>query len=365
MSAGEIESIRQRIRAKDEQILRLVAERMKEAEAIGKLKRSNSVPLRDYTVEARVISHAEELCEQMGVDRQIGRNIAKLLISASLSVQSSSDIKVYKGEKKRILVVGGNGKMGLWYSRFFNVQGHEVTVNDTTEGSPYRFERDLTKAVRDSDVVLLSTPISITPAILSKVLSTGTDALVMDGCSLKSPLIGELKRGASAGMKVASIHPMFGPAAKTLADQNMIVCDCGNRSAADEAASLFSDTCLSIRRLDVERHDELMVYVLGMTHAMNIILFNALASSGKSSFELSGYASTTFRKQMQTTADVARESPLLYYEIQNLNRHRETVFSSLEKSLAEVKRASFSENSYDFERIVERGMEYFGGLAYE
>ncbi len=361
VSDGEIELMRQRIRETDDRILKLVADRMKEAEAIGRLKRTHSVPLRDYTVEARVISHAEELCEKMGVEKQIGREIAKLLISASLSVQSSSDIKVYNGQKKRILVVGGNGKMGLWYSRFFNVQGHDVVVNDPRGGSPYKTENDLGKAALEADVVLLSTPISATSSVLSEVISTGTSALIMDGCSLKSPLIGELKRGVSLGMKIASIHPMFGPGAKTLAEQNMIVCDCGNPAAVDEATSLFSDTCLSIRRLDIDKHDELMVYVLGMTHAMNIVLFNALASSGRSSSELSEFASTTFRKQMQTTVDVAGENPLLYYEIQNLNRHREMVFHSLEQSLSELKRASFSRSSAEFVSMVERGREYFGG----
>lgn len=362
---GEIDSIRNRIRDLDEQILALIAQRLREAEEIGRLKRSSSVPLRNYTVEAQVMEHAESVCSDLGVDRQIGRDVAKMLIRASLSVQSSSEIQVYSGKKKRILVVGGCGKMGAWYCNFFNVQGHDVVVNDVHGTSPFTFERDLAGAAREADVVLLSTPISVTSSLLSAVLSTGTDALVIDGCSLKSPLLSEIRKGISSGMKVASIHPMFGPGARTLADQNLIVCDCGNSAAADEAASLFSDTCLSIPRLDVDEHDELMVYLLGMTHALNIVLFNALSGSGRSCTDLSRYASTTFMKQMQTTADVARENPLLYYEIQNMNRHRETVFSSLEASLEQVKRAAFSESSMEFVRIVENGREYFGGFHHE
>lgn len=362
---GDIEAARLRIRALDEQIIGLVGQRLREAAAIGRLKRKSSVPLRNYTVEAQVIEQAESLCERMGVDRQIGKDVAKMLIRQSLSVQSASDIQVYAGKRKRILVVGGNGKMGTWYTGFFNVQGHEVTVNDTRPGSPFRFEKDLSKAAREAEVILLSTPISATPPILSTILSTGTEALVLDGCSLKSPLLPEIRRGISLGMNIASIHPMFGPDARTLADQNLIVCECGNREAADEAASLFSDTCLSISMLDIEEHDNLMVYLLGMTHAVNILLFNALASSGRSCAELSRYASTTFRKQMQTTADVARENPVLYYEIQHLNSHRERVFSSLEASLQALKHASFSDGSSEFVELVAKGREYFGGVQYD
>lgn len=360
-----IGEIREKIALLDEQILTLVSERLKCAGDIGRLKRSSSTPLRNYTVEASVIEHARQVCAGLGVDSQLGAEIAKMLIRASLSVQSSSSIQVYGGKTKRILMVGGNGRMGVWFSNFFNTQGHEVTVHDIQGTSPFRTAQDLAEAAREAEVVLLSTPISATPSLLRTVLDSGTGALVMDGCSLKSPLLSELKRGVDAGMRVTSIHAMFGPGATTLADQNMIICDCGSRAAAEEASSLFSDTCLSITTLDVERHDEIMAYVLGMAHAMNIALFSALSAGGRKCTDLSRFASTTFRKQMQTTADVASENPVLYYEIQNLNRHRETVFSTLIDSLDELRKASMAGSSNEFVNIMERGREYFRGYSNE
>ncbi len=365
MSSDDIGRMRRRIRELDTQILELVAERLKAARRIGSLKRSESAPLRDYTVEAQVMGNAEEVCSRLGIDSHIGRDIAKLLIGAAVAVQSSSDARVYTGAKKRILIVGGNGKMGQWYTRFFNVQGHEVAVNDISGSSPFRMVDDLEKGAAESDIVLLSTPISATSSLLGRVLSAGGDALVMDGCSLKSPIASALKAAAVSGRRVTSIHMMFGPDTMTLADQNMIVCDCGNSAAAEEAASLFTDTCLSIRRMDLDSHDRIMSYLLGMTHAVNIMLFNALVQSGYSYAELSQLASTTFRKQMQTASDVARENPHLYYEIQNLNRHRDAVFGGLQKSLDELRSASFSDNSSSFDGIMEAGSGYFGGSAVE
>ena len=166
-------------------------------------------------------------------------------------------------------------------------------------------------------------------------------------------------------MSVTSIHAMFGPGATTLADQNLVICDCGNSAAAAEASSLFSDTCLTITTLDLERHDEIMAYVLGMAHAMNIVLFSALSGGNRKCTDLSGFASTTFRKQMQTTSDVAAENPVLYYEIQNLNSHRETVFTSLMDSLDELRKASMADSSSDFVEIMQRGREYFRGYSNE
>lgn len=358
-------SIRRRIGELDEEIMRLVCSRIREGEKIGKIKRDRKVPVRDFTVEAQVIEHAESICERNGVDRHIGREVAKSLIMASVSAQTSSDMPVYEGKSKKILIVGGNGKMGGWYANFFNVQGHEVIVNDIVSSSRYRFDSDLLHAAGMADIILLSTPISVTTGVLSKIIDSGSSATIMDGCSLKSPLMDEIRRGVRRGLKITGIHPMFGPGTRMLADQNLVICDCGSREAVDEAASLFRDTSLNITVLELARHDELMAYVLGATHALNIAFFNMLSGSTFTMAELSRFASTTFRNQLSTAADVANENPMLYYEIQNLNIHKNTVFSSLIHSLEEVRDSSLSDRPDDFIRLMKRGRDYTGGTSVE
>jgi chorismate mutase/prephenate dehydrogenase len=342
----------------------LVCRRIREAEKIGRLKRNRKVPVRDFTVEAQVIERAEKICEKNGIDRNIGRELAKSLIMASISVQTSSDVFVYEGKSKRILIVGGNGKMGRWYANFFSTQGHEVIINDIdAQPSPYKFERDMLKASSQADIVILSTPISATAPILRQLVDGKCSATVLDGCSLKSPLLDVIGAGIRSGMRIASIHPMFGPSTRMLADQNLIVCNCGSMEAVDDATSLFKDTSLNITVLDVSKHDEIMGYALGAAHAVNIIFFDMLADSGLSAVEIRRFASTTLRKQLSTAMDVASENPVLYYEIQNLNKHREQIFSSLRSSLEKVRRASISPSRDDFVGIMRRGMEYFGGGA--
>ncbi|MBX8631686.1 MAG: prephenate dehydrogenase/arogenate dehydrogenase family protein [Thermoplasmata archaeon] len=356
----DINSARRRIGEIDEQIMKLVCERIREAEKIGRMKRDRKVPVRDFTVEAQVIERAERICEMNGIPGHIGREVSKSLIMASLSVQTSSDISVYEGQSRRILIVGGNGKMGRWYAHYFNTQGHEVVINDIERvPSPFKFEPDLLRAVSMADVVILSTPISVTAGIIRQLAEASCGATVIDGCSLKSPLINEIRFGISRGMRIASIHPMFGPGTRMLVDQNLIVCDCGDREAVETAVSLFRDTSLNITVIDIARHDEIMGYALGAAHAINIVFFDMLSRSGIGAAEMDRFASTTLRRQISTAADVARENPLLYYEIQNLNSHRDTVFSSLARSLEAVRKASFSSSADDFIDIMNRGRLYF------
>ncbi|MEM3852035.1 MAG: prephenate dehydrogenase/arogenate dehydrogenase family protein [Methanomassiliicoccales archaeon] len=366
MSDESIEKIREQIRRTDERIFQLVGKRVKLAERIGKAKRKLRAPLRDYTVEAQVMERAERICTSMGVDRSTARAVARELIRASLLVQSSSDTPVYSGEKKRILIVGGCGKMGTWFSSYFSVQGHEVGIHDIVPPvTNFRYFADLQEGMSWADVVLFSTPISVTPSLLKRAADSGADTLIIDACSLKHPLIPSLRSLAADGKKVASIHPLFGPSTRMLADQHLIVCDCGSKEAMEEAISLFSDTSLTIIRMGLEEHDEIMSVVLGATHAINIVMFQALASSSLSAEQLFRCPSTTFRKQMSTTVDVARENPSLYYEIQHLNPHRKAVFDSIQKAVDFLKEAAFHEQPDHFLSIMEKGREYFRGVEIE
>ena len=71
--------------------------------------------------------------------------------------------------------------------------------------------------------------------------------------------------------------------------------------------------------MSLDDHDRLIAYVLGLSHALNIAFFTALAESGEAAPRLARMSSTTFDAQLDVASRVAQESPELYYEIQSLN----------------------------------------------
>ena len=71
--------------------------------------------------------------------------------------------------------------------------------------------------------------------------------------------------------------------------------------------------------MDLESHDRLIAYVLGLSHALNIAFFTALAESGEAAPKLATLSSTTFDAQLGVAGRVAAENPDLYFEIQTLN----------------------------------------------
>lgn len=343
----------------DNQILDLIGQRMRLADKMGHYKAGRAAPVRNLRVEDQVIARYASRAKESGISEEAAAQIARLLIRESVDAQ----MRIPKvKEPKRIAIVGGSGKMGSWLSRFFAERGHKVMVHDIVSSTRFPFENDLRRAVAGADVIVLATPIGRTSEMLERVLSMKPKGLVFDISSVKEPVIPLLKKAAAKKVKVSSVHPMFGPETRIILDRNVIVCDCGSEEGTRMAKELFDGVGLNVRTIKVEKHDEIIAYVLGVSHAINIAFFNALLKSGHDHTELRSYASTTFDKQECAARGVAAENPELYYEIQHVNPNTQEVLDLLVESVEEVRKAATEPGGERFVEMMEAGREYFGGI---
>ena len=353
-----VDAIRWRIEEVDNHILDLIGQRMHLAKQMGQFKVGRSMPIRNVRVEDQVIARFVSRAKEAEISEGAAKRIAMLLIHESVDAQ----MRIPKApEAKRITVIGGSGKMGNWLCKFFAERGHKVMVHDIASSTLFPFENDLRRAVSGADVIVIATPIGRTPDMLERVLSLKPKGVVFDVTSIKAPLLPLLKKAAQKGVKVCSVHPMFGPDTHMLLEKNIVFCDCGSKAGLKETKALFESTGANLREIKVEEHDAIMAYVLGLSHAINIAFFAALAKSGRSYRELSALSSTTFSKQECTAKAVASENPELYYEIQHVNPHTQEVLDLLVRSVEEVRQAATEQESEHFVKVMEQGRQYFGG----
>lgn len=351
-----IDDIRKRIERIDREILRMMANRTAAAVAMGQMKADDSLPLRSLPVEEMVIERYVDRAKEFGMSSESARQIATLLIMESIEQQARIP---RPQQSRRVLIVGGNGRMGNWLSLFFSSRGHKIRVYDEGENLRFPIERDLKKGIGDAEVVVLATPISTIPDILREVLSYEPKGLVFDIASIKTPAVPLLRKAASDGMKVCSLHPMFGPETSSIIDRNVVICDCGSPQAMEMARPLVEGA--NVLEMEVEEHDVLMAYVLGLSHAVNIAFFEALRQSGKGYKDLERAGSTTFRRQVELSRSVASENAQLYYEIQHLNPHNVDALGYLQRALADLREVGIKGDREAFMRMMIEGSEYFGG----
>lgn len=259
-----------------------------------------------------------------------------------------------------IFIIGGAGRMGKWFAEFCASQGHSVSIYDTKgRAKGYAFEPDMRRGCENADMVLLATPLGATNAIYKKLLKYKTKAVIIDICSLKSPIIKTIKSGIASGRRIASIHPMFGPETELLTDSNVIICDCGDKSAVKAARSLFSGTNANLVNIKLDDHDKFMSYVLGLSHLSNILFFGALKGSGIKFDTLKSVGGTTFNAQAEVARRVAEDNAELYFEIQSMNAHTKKLYATVKKTLSQIDESVASGDMDKFIKIIEHGRRYF------
>jgi len=354
-----LENLRDALSGVDRQIIDLISERQRIVGEIGRNKLSQGTATRDYAREKDVVDKGREQAAALGIDPELAESILTTLIRSSLASQERDRVIAEgKGGGRHVLVIGGAGKMGGWFVDFFASQGFQTTIADTTiEDGPGRFQ-NWTDAGVDYDVIVVATPLAVSGRILAQLAVLKPSGLVFDIGSLKSPLIDGLRELSNAGCKVTSLHPMYGPDTRLLSGRHLIFCDAGSPEAAAAAKELFSATMVEQLDMGLDDHDRLIAYVLGLSHALNIAFFTALAESGEAAPKLARMSSTTFDSQLLVSGGVAQDNPRLYFEIQHLNKFGLGSLDALADAAKRIRELVATGDEQGFVELMQKGREY-------
>ena len=366
--SDELKLLRERIRSLDDQLLALVKERLEVARAIGAVKVAAGLPIKDYKVEKDVLARATQKARELGLYEELATDLSKLLIRYAVNAQDEFKQRQTVGratQPSRILIAGGLGRMGRWLADFFDSFGHQISLYEPRNhtlpaSSSHEVHTDLEAAAHACDVIVLSTPISETPALIDRLTKARIRGLVFDICSLKSPLLAAIGRARRAGQQIASVHPMFGPQVEVLADRNIVICDCGDAASTAAAQRLFENTSAKLVHMQVDEHDRMMSCVLGLSHLSNLVFGEAIATSGIGFEALRAVASTTFSAQLGVTTPVVNENPDLYYEIQVANTHTTAMIATFEQAFKAYRQAIEDEDREAFGHLMLASRQYLG-----
>ncbi len=365
--ARPLDELRRALGEIDGELLRLVAQRQELATEIGRVKRSSGKATRDYEQEREVLQRARRAAERVGLAGDLGEELLLLLIRSSLTVQEQDLVsRQGGGEGRRVLVIGGAGLMGRWFVRFLDSQGFAVEVADPSADQVSDLPlsarlADWRQSPLDHDLIVVATPMPVAREVLLELAARRPPGIVFDVSSLKSPLRDALHQAVQAGLRVTSIHPMFGPDTALLSGRHVIFVDVGVPEATDFARELFGSTMARQVEMDLESHDHLIAYVLGLSHAVNIAFFTALAESGEAAPKLAELSSTTFDAQLGVARRVAEDNPRLYFEIQTLNEYGTESLAALLYAVERIRSVVRAGDEAGFEALMEKGRSYLAG----
>lgn len=355
----DLDDLRTELSDVDRRLIELIAKRQAIVARIGRNKLTTGRATRDFEREREVLQLARDHAAAQSVDPKLAESIVRTLIRSSLASQERDRVAAEgRGDGRQVLVIGGAGKMGGWFADFFRSQGFATDIADAAVAPGEGRHADWRDAGIDYDIIVVATPIATSNTILEELAALAPAGLVFDIGSLKTPLRAGLTALREAGCRVASLHPMFGPDTELLSGRHLIFVDAGSPEATAAAKELFSATMAEQLDMSLDDHDRLIAYVLGLSHALNIAFFTALAESGEAAPKLAKLSSTTFDTQLVVASNVARENPHMYFEIQHLNEFGLGPLDALCESVTRIRELVASGDETGFVEVMTRGRDY-------
>jgi chorismate mutase/prephenate dehydrogenase len=323
----------------DRALLELLRRRMELAAQIGRVKAAGGLPVVVRDAEDRVLTRARQHAEECGVSEDVMEEIFHAIMRGSVERQHRVGVAARAQHGGRVLVLGGAGAMGGWLGRFLPLVGHRVDAVDPAwsglSRAPGRSPSlDEIGDLSRYDFIIVSVPLAATTSALEDLLRLRPAGVVVEIASIKSHLASALENARRHGMRVSSLHPMFGPGKSPYEPLTFVLaCRDDQDSERRRLDALLRHPYTRLITMPFAHHDRLMGWLLGLAHLTGMLFGAALARSGLDAAELQACASTTFTRQAATAESVLSEDPALYLDIQRLNPHRDEVYRAAHEAL--------------------------------
>jgi len=224
----------------------------------------------------------------------------------------------------KIAIVGGSGKMGQWFARFFREDGHEVLITGRSEGKLQEVRRriDVTIStdiaeVRHADVIVISVPPdALEPIVRQLAPHTRQEQLIVDVTSVKAEPVAAMHRHIKTG-QILGTHPVFGPGARSMANHNFVLTPTNERETAlaHRVRDYLQGKGAHVTLMTPEEHDEVMTVVLGLAHFIAIVAADTLLSDDRFQ-QMKEIGGTTYKLLHTLVESVVSEDPELYASLQ-------------------------------------------------
>ncbi|TQD24908.1 prephenate dehydrogenase [Methanolobus vulcani] len=228
----------------------------------------------------------------------------------------------------KVLIIGGTGEMGQWFTPFFKNHGYEVVVwgssgkVEVAERMEVEFASDLDAAISTSDVVIVTVPINITEKVISETApKMKSGSLLMDFTSLKVGPTEAMKKYAPEDVEILGTHPMFGPSIPSLHGQIFILTPIEGRCNKwfPVMRSLFEDNGAHIEVITPAEHDGFVSVVQGLTHFAYITIGTTFDALDFSVNESRRFMSPVYDIMLDFVGRILGQNPYLYAYIQMEN----------------------------------------------
>ena len=121
-----LQALRNEIDQVDQQLLRLLEKRLQLVSEVGRVKHQHGLPVYVPEREAEMLAARRQEAERMGVPPDLIEDLLRRIMRESYQNEHKNGFKTVNPEIKKIVIVGGKGKLGSLFGRYFRLSGYQV-----------------------------------------------------------------------------------------------------------------------------------------------------------------------------------------------------------------------------------------------
>lgn len=260
----------------------------------------------------------------------------------------------------KVLILGGTGEMGQWFTRFFKERGFEVTVwgkggkVEVARKMEVPFASDLEITIPQSDIVIVTVTINVTEETIAEIApKMKAGSLLMDFTSIKVKPVEAMRKFAPLDVEILGTHPMFGPTIPTIRGQTVILVPVKGRSEKwfPVIRTLFEESGAHVEVTTAAEHDMLVSVVQGLTHFAYISIGMTIDRLDFDLKKSRKFVSPVYDIMLDFVGRILGQNPYLYALIQMENPG---VFEVHNAFIKECKELSDLVRAHDEEGFVRK-----------
>ncbi|MBP7670768.1 prephenate dehydratase [Candidatus Gracilibacteria bacterium] len=254
-------------------------------------------------------------------------------------------------------IIGGHGRMGSLFAKFFQDRGVKVLISDR--------DTKLTniELAQKADIVIVSVPIDLTEKVIHEILPhLRKESALMDFTSVKVP---PLKIMIKAPGEVLGIHPMFGNS-NPIPGQTIILCPTKKSGPLSTwIEQFFRDHGAIIEKMTAKEHDKTMALTQSLIHFADIAFADTLRRLKRPPHEILRYTGPASELKVQLAARLIDQDPGLYADIQLQNPDNQKTLAIFAKSINELAQTIRKKQRAQFIDIFNKTKKFLGPYATE
>ena len=281
----------------------------------------------------------------------------------------NSTTQIPEKTQPAMLIVGGTGEMGQWFTRFFGDRGYKVSVwgfskrVDVAQKLGVEFAHDLEQAAGQADIVVISVTIDHTTDMIKRLAPLmKAGSLLMDFTSIKeSPLVA-MREHAPTGVEVIGTHPMFGPSIPDIRGQTVILTPPDERCVKwyPVIHDVFEEAGAHIEIISAKEHDRIMAVVQGLTHFAYIAIGSTFKELDFDVAKSRRFMSPVYEIMVDFVGRILAQNPYLYAMIQVNNRDVELVHKTFIKECEKISCVVKGDDIPAFVDLMKDAATHFG-----